>query len=161
MQTSAPCPVAHRVVPTHPALVDLLPWEQPYATFLEQFQVYPAQHSGQRAGTKRGHHRGLHHLLQRQVEARSTGVSGLFCPFCSVKRACPMTAPCLQPSPVPVVRVRVPQVVPRGINKCVHGIGFSPCCCLTPEQERRRKALFRLSDELGKNSRVQSGHKDI
>lgn len=49
---------------------------------------------------------------------------------------------CLQPSPVRVVRVSVPQVVPSGINKRIHGIDFSPCCCFAPEQERRRKVFF-------------------
>ena len=134
---------AHTVMSTHPALEDLLAWEQPNATCLEQFLVYPVLCSGQRTGTKSGHHRGLRRLLQRQLEARSTRVSGLFLPFYSVKQACPSMALCLQLSPVRVVRVSVPQVVPSRINKGIHGIDFSTCCCLAPEQKRRRKAIFR------------------
>lgn len=52
------------------------------------------------------------------------------------------TARCPPPSPVAVVRVGVPQVVPSGIHKGIHGIDLSPRGCLTPERQRRREAIF-------------------
>lgn len=75
----------------------------------------------------------------QKLEAPECVVSLLPCVLCS--RLAPV-ALCLQPLPVTVVRVSVPQVVPSRINKGIHGIDFSPCCCLAPEQEGR-KASFR------------------